>query len=188
MFSPDAYDAMMSALRRFQHRATGSVPAADLAARVTATLDALSDELEPAVVAEPRQMAGRLVQFTGRAQALIPPLVFDAATENELTARLTAGRYYQGRGPALHGGVIPLIFDEFLGILMEFPGRPAVRTAYLKVDYRALTPPDTELLLTGRIERIEGRKRYVTGTLHAGSTLCAEADALFVEPRPQGAA
>jgi hypothetical protein len=32
----------------------------------------------------------------------------------------------------------------------------------------------------GWVERVEGRKIFARGTLHAGEILCAEADAIFI--------
>jgi len=34
------------------------------------------------------------------------------------------------------------------------------------------------------IERVEGRKIFCRGTLHAGERLCAEAEAIFVSLKP----
>jgi len=35
-------------------------------------------------------------------------------------------------------------------------------------------------VFTAKIERIEGRKIFVTGELHAGERLCAECSAVFI--------
>ena len=37
-----------------------------------------------------------------------------------------------------------------------------------------------ELTFRGRLDRVEGRKIFTSGTLHAGEMLCAEAEGLFV--------
>ena len=58
------------------------------------------------------------------------------------------------------------------------------RTAYLTVNYRAITPVDVELQLTGSIDRSEGRKTWATGRLHDGDRLVADAEGLFVKLRP----
>jgi hypothetical protein len=63
-------------------------------------------------------------------------------------------------------------------------GRTRARTAYLHVNYRAITPVDHELVLRAAIGREEDRKRFVTGTLHDGERLVADAEGLFVELRP----
>lgn len=178
------FGAMIESLRLFLNRVTGAVPAPGTTDRIRETLDGFSRELEPDVVSEEEQIAGLQPEIPGRAQALVPPLRYEQVGDDGLRSTVTFGRLYQGRGPAVHGGAIPLLFDEFFGVLAERGNRPRARTAFLKVDYRAITPPDVELCIEGRVDRIEGRKRYVVGTLHAGDTLCAEAQALYVELRP----
>ena len=65
------------------------------------------------------------------------------------------------------------------------PG-PASRRCTIR--YRRPTPLQAELVFTGRTERVSGRKIYVKGTVHAGDTLTAEADGLFVNlARPTAA-
>jgi acyl-coenzyme A thioesterase PaaI-like protein len=178
------FSAMMGALRTFLDGVTAAAPEPELVARITAALHGFTRELEPRTVSIDDQIAGQLHDLPGRAQALVPPLQLEEIGDGALASTVVFGRYYQGRGPAVHGGAIPLLFDELLGMLVERDGRPAARTAYLKVDYRAITPPDTELRIEGRLDRVEGRKRFAIGTLHAGDTLCAEAHALYVELRP----
>ena len=36
------------------------------------------------------------------------------------------------------------------------------------------------MVFTCKVDRVEGRKIFVAGTLHAGERLCAEASAIFV--------
>jgi hypothetical protein len=38
----------------------------------------------------------------------------------------------------------------------------------------------TELRFEGVLDRVEGRKTFCRGTIHAGDRLCAEAEGLFV--------
>lgn len=53
-------------------------------------------------------------------------------------------------------------------------------TGRLVVHYRSPTPLHEPLRITGTFDRVEGRKIFTTGTLHAGSRLCAEAEGLFI--------
>jgi acyl-coenzyme A thioesterase PaaI-like protein len=93
-------------------------------------------------------------------------------------------RLHLGGGGAAHGGTLPLLFDEVLGRLSNSGDRPTARTAYLKVNYRHITPLNTELDVEGRLERQDGRKRWITGRLAHGDTLLADAEGLFVQLRP----
>ena len=58
------------------------------------------------------------------------------------------------------------------------------RTAYLKVNYRAIVPLDIELQVDATVDRVEGRKRWASARLYNDGTLVADAEGLFVELRP----
>ncbi len=123
--------------------------------------------------------------LTGRGSALVPPLeeILVDVAGGRARADVTFGTSYVGAGNAAHGGAIALLFDEFLGLTAN-AGRPVVRTAYLHVNYRNVTPMRTKLSVHAHIDRIEGRKRYVVGELRHGDTLLADAESLFVELQP----
>ena len=53
-------------------------------------------------------------------------------------------------------------------------------TGSLTVRYRKPTPLHREIHFAGRVDRVEGRKIFTSGTLFDGETLCAEADGLFI--------
>lgn len=103
--------------------------------------------------------------------------------EHRLTASVTFSSFYAGGNGAVHGGAIPLLFDHLLGALAHRVG-PRCRTAYLRVDYRNVTPVRRPLRAEAWIERVEGRKRFARGVLRDGETVTCEVDSLFVELRP----
>ncbi|GAB1814882.1 hypothetical protein MUNTM_39210 [Mycobacterium sp. MUNTM1] len=72
-------------------------------------------------------------------------------------------------------------------MLCNAGGRAAARTAYLHTDYCSITPVGCELDVRGWFVSEEGRKRVLRAELHHGDTLCAEAEGLFVELRPDQA-
>lgn len=180
---PASFPGMIDALRVLQNRITGSAPSEELAAEVSRTLTDLAVQLGAHAVAEEGQIAGR-VDLPGRAQALVPVVHLDERDEQRAVGRVTFGRLHLGRNGAVHGGAIPLVFDEVLGRLSNTGGRPPARTAYLRVNYRSITPIERELQLTARFDREEGRKRFLSGELRDGSTLCADVEGLFVALRP----
>ena len=49
---------------------------------------------------------------------------------------------------AVHGGVLPLMFDSVFGMVIHGAGRPISRTGFLHVDYRKVTPIDMPLTAT----------------------------------------
>jgi acyl-coenzyme A thioesterase PaaI-like protein len=107
----------------------------------------------------------------------------DEWDDEHVSARVALSRFYLGAGGAAHGGVLGLVFDELMGRLAN-TSRSRSRTAYLHVNFRAITPIGPELRVSARVDRIEGRKRFLTGTIHYGDALTADADGLFVELRP----
>ncbi len=185
LITPDvaSYLGMIDALRVLQDRITGAAPSAELAAEVSRTLTDLAVQLGEYAVDEPGQIADQ-VELPGRAQALVPVVHLDEQDEQHAAGRVTFGRFYLGRNGAAHGGAIPLVFDDVLGRLSGAGGRPPSRTAYLHVNYRSITPVGRELQVTARFDREEGRKRFLSGELRDGGTLCADVEGLFVALRP----
>jgi acyl-CoA thioesterase FadM len=63
-------------------------------------------------------------------------------------------------------------------------GGPRQRTAYLHVNYRQIVPINQELQVDARVDRVEGRKIFVSGRLSDGDTVLTDAEALFVLLKP----
>jgi acyl-coenzyme A thioesterase PaaI-like protein len=180
---PEGFTGMIDALRDLQDRVTAAVPPADLVADATKAFTELAARLEAHAVPERAQLTGRLVDVPGRAQVMSPTLYLDEHDAQQARGRVTYGRYYLGGNGAVHGGAIPLLFDELMGRLANTE-RPVARTAYLNVDFRSIAPMEQELRVAARFVHEEGRKRLLRGTLHHGDRLCAEAEGLFVQLRP----
>ena len=83
----------------------------------------------------------------------------------------------------MHGGAIPLVFDELMGRVVSACGSPA-RTAFLHINYRSITPIEAPLTVEAHLAAEEGRKRHMRGVLRHGDTVCADAERLFVALRP----
>ena len=95
-----------------------------------------------------------------------------AASTWAATARLTAARW---RSCSI----------RLLGYAaFTLSGSRAQRTAFLHVDYRKIAPVEKELQVDARVDRIRGRKIFVTGPApRRGHVLC-DAEALFVKLNP----
>jgi nitrite reductase/ring-hydroxylating ferredoxin subunit len=94
-------------------------------------------------------------------------------------------RSHVGGNNAVHGGMIPLLYDWHFGMIVSTAGLSPSRTAYLHVDYRNITPIDEPLTAYGRIAEIDGRKAFVTATMTAADgTLLSEANGLMVRLLP----
>jgi hypothetical protein len=176
-----AYSGMIDTLRAFLDQLAG-------AALDEATSQALADDLghwtrriQPLFVEERDRMFGRVQAAPGHGQVLCPAFAVDRLDAVSLDGRVMFGPYFHGANAAVHGGAVALLFDEILGLPANINVTTLARTAYLHVNYRAITPIGKELQLTARLTSVQGRKRFVHGELKDGDILCAEADGLFLE-------
>jgi acyl-coenzyme A thioesterase PaaI-like protein len=179
-----AFTDLVDAVRRVQDLVAGARPTVPVSQQTAALLRAAGDQLAAFQVGEAEQLAGKLAHLPGRAQSLVPPVRYMRSEADRVEAHVTFTRFYLGGGGAVHGGAIPLLFDELLGRLAGAGGRARSRTAYLKVNYRNITPLDRELQLRGSLDRLEGRKMWITGSLYDGDSLLCDADGLFLFLNP----
>ncbi|MGI8491786.1 MAG: PaaI family thioesterase [Acidimicrobiales bacterium] len=133
--------------------------------------------------------AGRSVSFfdwsplAGLANPLAPPLKMDVVGD-EVVATVQFGAPYEGPPGCVHGGYIAAVFDEVLGLTQSLSGRVGM-TGTLTVRYRLPTPLRVPLRLVGRLESIEGRKVFTSGTMEADGRVTAEAEGLFISVSPE---
>jgi acyl-coenzyme A thioesterase PaaI-like protein len=129
--------------------------------------------------------------IVGEASPLSPRLDWEVVTRDDGTlgveARGTFGAAYEGPPSFVHGGWVACAFDEVLGIANITAGSPGM-TARLIVHYRKPTPLFRELHLHAWVDRVEGRRVMSRAEMYDGDTLTAEAEGLFVQPRPEIAA
>lgn len=122
----------------------------------------------------------------GPGNPMSPPITVESTAEGVVT-RVTLDRRFEGPPGLVHGGVTGLLLDEVLGRAGTAIGRWGM-TAYLNITYRRALPVDVELELSARVDRIEGRKTFTSGTIALASdpqVPLVEAEALFVEPRAE---
>lgn len=181
---PAGYDGAVADTRDLLDALTAAVPDEQLVAELSGTLRRLSERLQATAVDEYHQLAGRIDGVPGRGQVLVPPMTVDHLDEHSIRGTVIYTRFYLGGNGAVHGGAVPLLFDDILGRFAQTGGRPTSRTAYLHIDYRSITPVERSLTLAAEVVQEEGRKVLVRGTLHDGDVLCAEAEGLFVVLRP----
>jgi len=125
----------------------------------------------------PRAMMDRS-PIIGRGNAIAPPL--ELRIEGELVVGSGSfGLQYEGPPGHVHGGFVAAAMDEVLGMAQSLTGKPGM-TGTLTIRYRRPTPLHQQLRFTARVDRVEGRKIFASGTLHHGETLCAEAEGVFV--------
>ena len=134
---------------------------------------------------EGRAPAGRDIELPGLGHPLLPPWTVTDFGPDGVTMEGLFTRSHVGGNNAVHGGMIPLLYDWHFGMIVSTAGLSPSRTAYLHVDYRNITPIDEPLTAYGRIAEIDGRKAFVTATMTAADgTLLSEANGLMVRLLP----
>lgn len=196
----EPYSELIDALSPFLNALAGAHVDEHDATRLAADLDQWTQLLSKQQVPEPERLWGAWPQRPDRGQALVPKVDDDrvvhdrrqAADESEgqdenvfeMEGKVTFGRFWVGMNNAVHGGAITLLFDEYLGNVSARSRLPASRTAYLKTDFRSVTPVDTELTIQAGVTRVEGRKHFLRGRLLDGQRVCAEAEGLWIALKP----
>lgn len=133
-------------------------------------------------------MYHELSPVMGRSNALAPLLHIWQA-DGLIHGSVTVGWGYEGPSCSVHGGVVALLFDQLLGFGQRISGT-AGPTGALTVRYHHLTPLNTPLRLVARVDRIEGRKKYLVGEIWADDLRTASCDGVFImakQPPPADA-
>lgn len=180
---PAGYGAMIDALRMLLDQIAGSRPSGELVLDAERRFAELTRQFGKFQVEERSHLFGRLTDAPGRGQVMAPAIAVDEHTTERASGHVTFGRFYLGGNGAVHGGAIPLAFDELMGRLAN-TGRSPSRTAYLHVNYRSITPIEKYLAIEAYFDSEEGRKRILRGVIRDGDTVCADAEGLFVALRP----
>lgn len=179
------FGPFVAAMRTLQDL-TVSVDAPDeVYGAALAQAEQLIAQLEPYRAAELQGPSGRAVELPGRGSLLLLPWQVVEAGPDGITMAGEFRRFHLGGNGAAHGGVLPLLFDDLLGMIVHYAGRPISRTAYLHVNYRKITPLQTPLTVRGRVDRIEDRKTFITAELlDEQGDLLADCEGLMVQLLP----
>jgi len=140
-------------------------------------------EAQPAATGEDSGGHFDFSPLIGQSNPLSPPIHCWAEADHAL-ATVVFGTPYEGPPGHVHGGYVAAAFDEVLGYAQALTGQPGM-TGTLTIKYRKPTPLHAELRFDCWVDRVSGRKVFANGTLHAGETLCAEADAIFISMSPE---
>lgn len=186
---PPSYGGFVEAMRDLMDLAVASdaddatyALAAEQIRRASATL---APHREATEAAGP---ASRVPDLPGRGNPMQIPWRMERFDDDGIRSIVRFRRAHLGGHSAAHGGMIAQLFDEHLGWIVFSGGHPIARTAYLKVDYRKVTPLDADLVLDGWIDRVAGRKIHVAARLsEPDGTPLAECEALMVALLPHNA-
>ncbi len=179
------FGRFVAAMRQLQDLAVSADPGDDVWDDAAERAAALVEVLGPFEAEEGKAPAGRTPDVPGMGSLLLPPWTLTRYAPDGVEMTGYFSRFHVGGNHAVHGGVLPLLFDHMFGMVSHAAGRPISRTAFLHVDYRKVTPIDTPLLVRGRVTRIEGRKAFVSAELvDGGDAVLAEANGLMVRLLP----
>ncbi len=179
------FGRFVAAMRRLQDLAVSADPGDDVWDEAADRATALADLLGPFRADEGEAPAGRTPGLPGMGSLLLPPWTLTKYAPDGVEMTGYFSRFHVGGNHAVHGGVLPLLFDHTFGMVSHAAGRPISRTAFLHVDYRKVTPIDTPLLVRGRVTDTGGRKAFVSAELLDGDdAVLAEANGLMVRLLP----
>jgi acyl-coenzyme A thioesterase PaaI-like protein len=115
----------------------------------------------------------------GYANPIAPPVEVSFGEDKVVHGTANLDRQYEGPPGYVHGAIIAAIFDLLLGLANAVGGNAGM-TGTLTIRYRKPTPLKTDLTITARVLRTEGRKAFTSGEIRAGDTLTAECEAVFI--------
>ncbi|WP_067852238.1 PaaI family thioesterase [Nocardia shimofusensis] len=111
---------------------------------------------------------------------IAPPMVVERDDTGLHWAEITLGAAYEGPPGLVHGGVTALLLDQILGHAAAVDGKPSF-TGTLTLRYRRPTPLG-KVRAEARVDRVEGVKTFVVGSLSTADGLTVEADGVFIQP------
>jgi acyl-coenzyme A thioesterase PaaI-like protein len=179
------FGPFLASMRRLQDLAVSADPDSDTWVDAAARVEELVKLLDPFEAPEGVGPANRVPTLPGSGSLLMPPYRVTRFESDGVELTVQFSRFHVGGNSAVHGGVLPLLFDSTFGMVIHAAGRPISRTGFLHVDYRSVTPIDTQLKVRAWIRSVEGRKAFVNAELRRpDGTLCAESNGLMIRLLP----
>ena len=120
--------------------------------------------------------------IVGLSNPLAAPLSLGMGDEDGkriVTGRARFNAAYEGPPGNVHGGMVAAAWDEVLGMAQSLSGNAGF-TGTLTIKYRTPTPLYEDLVFKAWVDRVDGRKIFVSGVCHAGERLCSEAEGIFI--------
>lgn len=181
---PD-YGRFIDAVRTLQDHARAADAPDAVITEAADLIEKVSALLAPYEADEWHSPSGRRMDLPNRGNIMSVPVNLEITGEGRVGGTARFRRFHLGRNGAVHGGALGLLFDSLLGFTTaKLTKSPYQRTAHLGIDYRKIVPIEKELRVDAGIDRIDGRKIFVSGRLLDGDELLTEADALFIRLKP----
>ena len=158
----------------------------DRADRIADVVEELADQAAGyPEITEAKQRYFQASPVVGFRNPVAPPIERYRDEEDRAVCDVVLGPRYQGNVGWVHGAWVAAVWDEVLAVAKQPTHRPSV-TGTLTVRYRRPTPVGTPLHFVAGLDRVEGRKVFVTGTCTTpDGTVSSEAEAIFIEVDPQ---
>jgi acyl-coenzyme A thioesterase PaaI-like protein len=181
---PD-YGRFIEAVRALQDHARAVDAPDGVISEAVDLIEKASSLLSPFDADEWTTPSGRRMDLPNRGNILPVPMKVHRADDGRIVGWARFRRFHLGRNGAVHGGAQGLLFDSVLGMTSAvITGGPRQRTAYLHINYRQIVPIEKELQVDAAVDRVEGRKIFVSGRLSDGDTVLTDSEALFVLLKP----
>ncbi|KUI19034.1 thioesterase [Mycobacterium sp. GA-1285] len=181
---PD-YGRFIEAVRTLQDHARAADAPDEVISEAANQIEKVSQLLAPYYADEWSSPSGRRLDLPNRGNILSIPLDVRVTDDQRIEGTAEFRRFHLGRNGAAHGGTVAQLFDALLGFTaFKLSGSRAQRTAFLRIDYRRIAHVEKQFQVEAGIDRIEGRKIFVSGRLLDGNAVLAEAHALFVKLKP----
>jgi acyl-coenzyme A thioesterase PaaI-like protein len=183
--APDELRRFAEAVRRLHDLTVSTNPGGPGWAAAAAFVEQACIQLDGHQVAETEVVAGRTLSIPGLAHPLMPPWTVSHSGPDGVAMHGHFTEAHVGGNRAVHGGIIPLLYDWLFGMTVTAGGVHPSRTAYLHVDYRKITPIDEPLQAHGVIAETDGRKVFIEATMtSADGAVLSEARGLMVRLLP----
>lgn len=181
-----AHAELIAAQRLLQDAVAGAAVPTEEAEQAASRLRDVTKNLAEFQVPESDRWDGRRPEMPGRAMPFMPPYILDDEEADTSRGRVRFTRFYLGGNGAAHGGAHAVLFDDIMGRLAARAGDGTpTRTARLTINYRRVIPTETELLFDARLDRMEGRKRFVSARLYDDTgAIGADCEGLFLALLP----
>jgi len=101
----------------------------------------------------------------------------------EIIARVTLRRAFEGAPGRAHGGIVAAAFDDVTGYVIGQLRQPAF-TGELTVRYLAPVPVEQPLEMRARLESRERRKLFITAEARHGEQIVATCRAIYITVDP----
>ncbi|TQF68232.1 PaaI family thioesterase [Rhodococcus spelaei] len=116
----------------------------------------------------------------GLRNAIAPPLTIARDPDGTHRSQFVLGAAYEGPPGLVHGGICALVLDQILGMTALAGDKPSF-TGTLTLRFRRSTPLGP-LRAQARVDRVEGVKTFVVGSLSDADGVTVEAEGVFILP------